>query len=61
MTSYGRKEGTLLWGGVYNTYWYIDRKSGIAASIFTQYLPFNHSATTSVFDKFSEMIYKNYN
>ena len=61
MTSYGRKEGTLLWGGIFNTYWYIDRESGIAASIFTQHLPFNHSATTSVFDKFSEMIYKNYN
>jgi len=60
-TSYGRYNGTLLWGGLYNTYWYVDRKSGIAASIYTQYLPFNHPATTSVFDKFSELIYKNYN
>jgi methyl acetate hydrolase len=59
MTSYGRKEGTLLWGGVYNTYWYIDRKSGIAASIYTQYLPFNHPETTTVFDKFSKFIYEN--
>jgi len=59
MTSYGRKEGTLLWGGIYNTYWYIDRKSGIAASIYNQYLPFNHSSTTTVFDKFSEIIYEN--
>jgi CubicO group peptidase (beta-lactamase class C family) len=58
-TSYGRQEGTLLWGGVYNTYWYIDRKSGIAASIYTQYLPFNHSETTTIFDKFSEIIYAN--
>jgi len=60
-TSYGRKEGTLLWGGIFNTYWYIDRKSGVSATIFTQYLPFNHAATTSVFDEFSELIYKNYN
>tara|TARA_R110002073_G_scaffold14554_1_gene59249 strand:+ start:18013 stop:19122 length:1110 start_codon:yes stop_codon:yes gene_type:complete len=60
-TSYGRKEGTLLWGGIFNTYWYIDRKSGVAATIFTQHLPFNHSATTLVFDEFSKMIYKNYN
>lgn len=60
MTSYGRKEGTLLWGGIYNTYWYIDRESGVVATIFTQYLPFNHSATTLVFNKFSEIIYTNY-
>jgi len=58
-TSYCRNKGTLLWGGVYNTYWYIDRKAGIAASIYSQYLPFNYHATTSLFDKFSEMIYQN--
>jgi CubicO group peptidase (beta-lactamase class C family) len=61
LTSYGRKDGTLFWGGVLNTYWYIDRKSGISATIFTQHLPFNHPATTSVFEKFSEIIYENYN
>jgi len=51
----------LLWGGVYNTYWYIDRKSGVSASIYTQYFPFNHPATTTIFEKFSEMIYEKYN
>tara|TARA_B100000809_G_scaffold263566_1_gene317128 strand:+ start:931 stop:2154 length:1224 start_codon:yes stop_codon:yes gene_type:complete len=60
-TPYGRKEGTILWGGIFNTYWYIDRKSGIVASIYTQHLPFNNSETTSIFDKFSEIIYTNNN
>ena len=55
--SYGRKAETLLWGGLMNTYFYIDFKSGIAASIYTQHLPFNHPATTSLFTKFSESIY----
>ncbi len=59
-TSYGRKEGTLFWGGVYNTYWYIDRKSGVAATIYTQHVPFNHPITTSIFDKFSEIVYEKY-
>ena len=59
-TYYGRKGGTLLWGGVLNTYWYIDRKSGVVASIYTQHLPFNHSETTQIFDLFSEMLYENY-
>jgi CubicO group peptidase (beta-lactamase class C family) len=54
---YGRRAGTILWGGLMNTYFYIDYKSGIAASIYSQYLPFNHTATTSLFDKFSEAIY----
>jgi CubicO group peptidase (beta-lactamase class C family) len=56
-TPYGRKAGTLLWGGVFNTYFYIDRQSGVAASIYTQYLPFNYPATTIIFEKFSEIIY----
>lgn len=55
--SYGRKSGTVLWGGLLNTYFYIDYKSGIAASIYTQHLPFNHPQTTVLFDKFSEIIY----
>ncbi len=57
--SYGRKAGTILWGGLLNTYFYIDYKSGVAASIYTQHLPFNHPATTSLFEKFSELIYSN--
>ncbi len=54
---YGRKAGTILWGGLANTYFYIDYKSGVAASIYTQHLPFNHPATISLFTKFSELIY----
>ncbi len=59
--SYGRKSGTLVWGGYRNTYFYIDYKSGIAASIYSQHLPFNHSETISLFEKFSEVFYKNFN
>lgn len=59
-TSYGRKEGTLLWGGLYNTYWFIDRKSGIAVSMYSQHLPFNHPATTRLFEEFSALIYSDY-
>ena len=54
---YGRQAGTVAWGGLMNTYFYIDFKSGITASIYTQHLPFNHVETTSLFEKFSEIIY----
>lgn len=54
---YGRKAGTVLWGGLYNTLYYIDYKSGITATLFTQNLPFNNPQSTNLFDKFSELIY----
>lgn len=54
---YGRKAGTVSWGGLMNTFFYIDYKSGIAVSIYTQHLPFNHPATTSLFAKFSGAVY----
>ncbi|NRB82604.1 MAG: beta-lactamase family protein [Winogradskyella sp.] len=55
--SYGRKPGTVFWGGMMNTYFYIDYKSEIASCIFTQHIPFNHKETTSIFDEFSRLIY----
>ena len=54
---YGRKAGSVFWGGSLNTFFYIDFKSGIAATIFTQHFPFNHPETTNLFEKFSEIIY----
>ncbi len=55
--AYGRQAGTVTWGGLFNTYFYIDFKSGIAASIYTQHMPFNHFQTTSLFERFSEIVY----
>ena len=55
--AYGRRAGTVLWGGARNTYYYLDFKSGVAASIYTQHVPFNHPATTGLFERFSEIIY----
>ena len=58
---YGRKPGTVFWGGMMNTYFYIDYASGITACIFSQHLPFNHLETTSLLDEFSKVIYSNTN
>lgn len=58
--NYGRKAGTIFWGGAANTFSYLDQESGISAAIFTQHFPFNHKQTTSLFDRFSEIIYTNY-
>lgn len=54
---HGPKSGTVLWGGSLNTFFFIDFKSGVAASIYTQHRPFNHLATTLLFNRFSEILY----
>lgn len=54
---YGRKAGTVLWGGVFNTLYFIDYKSGLAVSLYTQNLPFNNEQTNTLFEKFSSLIY----
>jgi len=35
-----RPAGTGSWAGIYNCYYWIDRKTGVAATLFTQVLPF---------------------
>lgn len=36
----GRSAGTLTWAGIFNTYYWVDRKAGIAGILMTQKLPF---------------------
>ncbi len=57
--AYGRKPGTVYWGGMMNTYFYIDYKSEVAVCVFSQHIPFNHPATTVFLDSFSEVLYAN--
>lgn len=55
--SFARNRGVLQWGGAYNTYFFIDLEAGIAASIYTQHLPFNHSQSTKLWDRFASLLY----
>ena len=34
-----RKKGTVAWGGLPNLGWWVDRESGVAATMFTQVIP----------------------
>ena len=36
----GRKAGSGAWAGLFNTHFFIDRSTGICASIYTNSLPF---------------------
>jgi methyl acetate hydrolase len=54
----GRKAGSLTWAGLYNTYYWIDPTSRIAAVIMMQILPFADTRALDLYRKFERGIYR---
>ena len=52
-----RRSGSLAWGGLRNTYFWIDPTSSIGAAIFTQMLPFADPKTLALCDAFERSVY----
>ena len=53
-----RRAGSLCWGGLRNTYFWIDPKSGIGGVIMTQILPFADPVVVGLYERFEESIYR---
>ena len=53
-----RSPGSLSWGGINNTYFWIDPARGIAGTIMMQYLPFADAKALAVYDAFERGAYK---
>jgi CubicO group peptidase (beta-lactamase class C family) len=53
-----RSAGSLSWGGINNTYYWIDQSRGIAGVIMMQYLPFADAKALAVYDAFERAVYK---
>ena len=53
-----RTAGSLSWGGINNTYFWIDPKRGVAGVILMQYLPFADSKALAVWDAFERAVYR---
>jgi CubicO group peptidase (beta-lactamase class C family) len=53
-----RAAGSLSWGGINNTYYWIDPSSGIAGVIMMQYLPFADAKALAVYDAFERAVYR---
>lgn len=45
----GRPAGTLMWAGIANSYFWIDRENGIGGAYMSQILPFGDAKSTSLF------------
>ena len=52
-----RSPGSLSWGGINNTYFWIDPDRGIAGVILMQYLPFADAKALALYDAFERGAY----
>jgi methyl acetate hydrolase len=53
-----RSPGSLSWGGINNTFFWIDPTRGIAGVIMMQYLPFADAKALAVYDTFERGAYQ---
>jgi CubicO group peptidase (beta-lactamase class C family) len=53
-----RSPGSLSWGGINNTYFWIDQSRGVAGVILMQYLPFADAKALAVYDTFERGAYQ---
>lgn len=54
----GRSAGTLSWGGLFNTYYWIDRAKGVAGATFAQVLPFADERCLRMHAAFETAVYE---
>lgn len=53
-----RRGGSLMWSGMSNGRWWIDRETGIAAAMLTCVLPHGHAVVTSLWDRLERAVYE---
>jgi len=53
-----RSAGSLSWGGINNTYFWIDLSRGIAGVILMQFLPFADRTALALYDAFERGVYQ---
>jgi CubicO group peptidase (beta-lactamase class C family) len=53
-----RSAGSLSWGGIYNTYFWLDPARGLAGVILMQFLPFADPKALAVYDGFERGVYQ---
>jgi methyl acetate hydrolase len=53
----GRSAGSLTWGGIYNTYYWLDPQKHVAGVILTQILPFADDKAVKLYGEFESGVY----
>jgi len=53
----GRSAGSLSWGGLFNTYYWIDMDKRVAAVFMMQVLPFAYTRALRLYRRFERGVY----
>jgi methyl acetate hydrolase len=53
----GRSAGSLTWGGIYNTYYWLDPQKRVAGVFMTQILPFADHKAVALCGEFERGVY----
>jgi CubicO group peptidase (beta-lactamase class C family) len=53
-----RSAGSLSWGGIHNTYFWIDPSRGVAGVVMMQLLPFADTKALAIYDTFERGVYQ---
>jgi methyl acetate hydrolase len=53
-----RAAGSVSWGGIYNTYYWIDSTRGITGTIMMQFLPFADRKALALYESFERGVYQ---
>jgi CubicO group peptidase (beta-lactamase class C family) len=54
----GRSAGTVSWGGIFNTYYWLDPAKRVAGLIMTQILPFADTRVVKLYGQFEKAVYE---
>jgi len=52
-----RSAGSLAWAGIWNTYFWVDPRKGVAGVIMMQFLPFADKEGVAVLSDFERAVY----
>ena len=53
-----RKKGSLMWSGMSNTHWWIDREAGVTGVLFVQVLPPGDAAVKQLYGEVESAVYQ---
>jgi methyl acetate hydrolase len=53
----GRRAGTVSWGGIFNTYYWLDASARVTGLIMTQILPFADTRALALYGAFERAVY----
>src|SRR4029453_2603046 len=54
----GRSAGTVSWGGIFNTYYWLDSSKRVTGLIMTQILPFADPRVLALYGRFESAVYE---